>query len=144
VSSNLTIDDLPQLTVESIDVEEDDVSIEGSLSYLAGIRLGRAWLYKDNGGSFLAELLELDEKTRWATLVTDTSALDCRLIAGAVFPYVDGVWEPSQIDLVRCLDTRWVRLLYISARGYAIDHEQWRTLSSKHRASLRQARLPSI
>ena len=45
VSSNLTIDDLPQLTVESIDVEGDDVSIKGSLSYLAGIRLGRAWLY---------------------------------------------------------------------------------------------------
>ena len=123
-SANLTIDDLPQLTVESLEVAGDDVTIKGSLSDFTGIRLGRAWLYKDSDRSFVADLLDLDEKTRRATLVTSHSALDCGLVIGAVFPCLDGYWEPFQIDLVRRLGTQWVRLQYIPERGYAIDHEQ--------------------
>lgn len=121
--------ELPSFTIEGILAGETALEIKGRFSQRRGVRAGRGFLYRPNGGSLEVEvvredpaLLSIDNSDRGAVMIGDS------------FPYFFGFWEPQfledladpSIDWVRVEFTASDRLLvkYSSARGEANGSEE--------------------
>ena len=126
----IKLSDLAQFTIISAESHEINLELRGGFTHLKGVRKGRAWLYQEGDRSISGELTALDETGKTGTLITSNGALGYGVAVGVAFPYLYGIWEPYDIDLVSRNDS-WRRVQYQPSEVDGIDHDECRLCHDK-------------
>ena len=108
---------LPQFTVVEIHPgpAEGETVLIGRFSHLRGVRNERGWLYRPGAVSIVGDLSAVPTAPGGtAAFATPDAGLAPELRVGAVFPWLDGYWQPYHLDMVLAPPERWARRTFIA------------------------------
>jgi len=107
------LDSLPQFRIDSIESDGNDYILIGSFNHVLGIRNNSGWLYnieswKDSGSVTIESLQEINSRH------VKLSLYDNEYISifqpGRVFPYIDGYWQPWDIEIIIDEFSNWNKI----------------------------------
>src|SRR5262245_46685108 len=99
MNTHTMLADLPQFTVTVVMERDGQVQIAGRFSHLRGVRAGRSWLYVGADTSIIGDTEIVDPTTASAVFITDESSLREPAQVGAVFPWIEGYWQPYHVSM---------------------------------------------
>ncbi|HVG07197.1 MAG TPA: hypothetical protein VNM67_05785 [Thermoanaerobaculia bacterium] len=117
------LNELPQFTIdERYESEGGHVRLVGRFSHLRGVQAGSGFLYSAAGPT-LGDLVEIPQPGASATLLAEAWCISPELSPGKTFPWIDGYWQPYQIEMVLDPDHRWERRVFAAepARSFEIE-----------------------
>jgi hypothetical protein len=120
---DMGLDELPQFTVdERYESEGGHVRLVGRFSHLRGVRVGSGCLYSA-ARPILGDLAEIPQPGAPATFLAAAWSVPPELTPGTTFPWLDGYWDPYQIEMVLDPDHGWERRVFVAepARYFEIN-----------------------
>jgi hypothetical protein len=109
---------LPQFTVVELKPgrSSDETLITGHLSHLRGVRNDRGWLFRGERQSMIADLLTPPTEDEMSvTLSVFSQDMTPDVLPGAVFPWLDHVWQPYHLTMILAPVERWESRTFVAA-----------------------------
>jgi hypothetical protein len=110
---------LPQFTVDEFQPASnvDETIVIGRLSHLRGVRNMRGFLYRSSGPSVVGDLagipVSTEERVELSVFTSDLALVpDFRI--DAVYPWLDGYWQPRHLSMILAPMDRWARRYFVA------------------------------
>jgi len=117
---------LPQFTITEIrsGPTPTEITLEGTLSHLTGVRNTRGWIYRGGTTSLVGDLERVPTApNQVAIFVTPDIDRAPELHVGNSYPWLDGYWQPYHLAMILAPPERWQRrtLAASPARYFALN-----------------------
>jgi hypothetical protein len=106
----MTLNDFPAFAVEEITEASDELRLRGRFSHLAGVTLGRSYLYCGDA-QWVGDLIEIDAGARNAVFTAPPWVQRDLIKVGSVVPWLPTSWQFFHVNMI--LMSRWARRTFV-------------------------------